>query len=90
MNIQPDHINLVTMIPPKISVSDYCGIVKGRTAIQVFNKNKELKKKIYWGNHLWTKGYCVDTVGLGSDMVRKYGKYQEAQERKVEQQGKLP
>src|SRR5512145_1749915 len=89
MNIQPDHIHLVTMIPPKVSISDYCGIVKGRTAIRVFNKYKELKQKPYWGNHFWTEGYCVDTVGLDSDMVMKYVKYQDAQERKKEQQMKL-
>jgi putative transposase len=89
MNIQPDHIHLVVMIPPKVSISDYCGIVKGRTAIRVFNKYKELKQKPYWGNHFWTEGYCVDTVGLDSEMVIKYVKYQEVQERKKEQQLKL-
>jgi putative transposase len=89
MSIQPDHIHLVTMIPPKVSISDYCGIIKGRTAIRVFNKYKELKQKPYWGNHFWTEGYCVDTVGLDSDMVMKYVKYQDAQERKKEQQIKL-
>ena len=71
MNVQPDHIRLVTVIPPKISFSEYCGIVKGRTAIRVFNKNKDLKKKLYWGNHFWTEGYCFGTVGLDSDMIRK-------------------
>ena len=89
MSVQPDHIHLVTMIPPKLSISDYCGIVKGRTAIRIFNKYKELKQKPYWGNHFWTEGYCVDTVGLDSEMVRKYVKYQDTQERKIEQQFKL-
>jgi len=89
MNIQPDHIHLITMIPPKLSVSDYCGIVKGRTAIRIFNKFKDLKKKPYWGNHFWTEGYCVDTVGLDAEMIRKYVKYQEKEERKKESQGKL-
>ena len=36
-----------------------------------------LKEKPYWGNYFWAKGYCVDTVGLDSDMIRKYVKYQE-------------
>lgn len=89
MNIQSDHIHLITMIPPKLSVSDYCGIVKGRTAIRIFNKFKDLKKKPYWGNHFWTEGYCVDTVGLDAEMIRKYVKYQEKEERKKESQGKL-
>lgn len=85
MNIQPDHVHLLAMIPPKVSVSDYCGMVKGRSAIRVFNKFKELKQRPYWGNHFWTEGYCVDTVGLDSEMIRKYVKYQEAQERRMEQ-----
>jgi len=38
-------------VPPKISISDYMGIVKGRTAIRVFNRFRNLKKKPYWGNH---------------------------------------
>ena len=65
------------MIPPKISVSDYVGVVKGRTAIRVFNQFKKLKEQKYWGNHFWTRGYCVDTVGLDEEMIRKYIKYQD-------------
>ena len=84
-HIAVDHVHLLVMIPPKVSVSDYCGMVKGRSAIRVFNKFKELKQRPYWGNHFWTEGYCVDTVGLDSEMIRKYVKYQEAQERRMEQ-----
>ncbi len=85
MNIQPDHVHLLVMVPPKVSISDYCGMVKGRSAIRVSNKFKELKHRPYWGNHFWTEGYCVDTVGLDSEMIRKYIKYQENQERRLEQ-----
>ena len=72
------------MVPPKLSISDYMGIVKGRTAIRVFNRFRELKKKPYWGNHFWSKGYCVDTVGLDADKICRYVKYQEAKERQAE------
>ena len=89
MNIQPDHVHILALVPPKVSISDYCGIVKGRTAIRVFNKYRDLKDKPYWGNHFWTEGYYVDTVGLGSEMIRKYVKYQENQERRAEKQRKL-
>jgi putative transposase len=57
-------------------------MVKGKTAIRVFNK---FKKKPYWGNHFWTEGYCVDTVGLDSEMIKKSVKYQENIERRTEQ-----
>jgi putative transposase len=70
------------MIPPKVSVSDFMGIIKGRTAIRVFNKFKHLKERPYWGNSFWSKGYCVDTVGLDEEMIRKYVKYQERKDRR--------
>ena len=83
-NVQIDHVHLLAMIPPKLSVSDYVGIVKGRTAIRVFNEFKKLKENRYWGNHFWTRGYCVDTVGLDTETVRKYIKYQEKREKESE------
>jgi len=73
------------MVPPKISISDFAGILKGRTAIRVFNKFKELKRRPYWGNHFWARGYCVDTVGLDEEKIRAYVKYQEKREREAEQ-----
>ena len=64
LNVQLDHVHLISMIPPKVSISNFVGTVKGRTAIRVLNKFRSLKKKPYWGNHFWADGYCVDTVGL--------------------------
>ena len=84
LNVQIDHVHLLVMVPPKKSISDYVGTVKGRTAIRILNKYKKLKQKPYWGNHFWSRGYCVDTVGLDSEMIRKYVKYQEDKERKEE------
>ena len=75
LNVQQDHIHLLVQIPPKIAVSKFVGILKGRTAIRVFQKFKELKHRPYWGNHFWARGYCVDTVGLNEEMIRKYVKY---------------
>ena len=69
MNIQLDHIHPVTMIPPKMSVFDYCGIVKERKAILSFKKYKKLRKKPYWGYHFWTEGYCIETVGSDLGMI---------------------
>ena len=85
LNVQVDHVHLLVLLPPKVSVSDYVGIIKGRTAIRVFNKFRQLKKKPYWGNHFWARGYCVDSVGLDADMIRKYVKYQERKEKRAEQ-----
>jgi len=60
----------------------FYGSFKGKTAIRVFHKFPELKTKRYWDNHFWVEGYCVDTVGLDSEMIRKYVKYQEQNEAK--------
>ena len=46
LNIQNDHVHLLVMVPPKVSISDYVGMIKGRTAIRVFNKFKNLKKTL--------------------------------------------
>ena len=80
LNIQPDHVHLLTLVPPKISISKLLGAVKGRTAIRVFQKFPYLKQKPYWGNHFWAQGYCVDTVGVDADMIKKYVKYQKTNE----------
>jgi putative transposase len=86
LNVQIDHVHLLVMIPPKLSISSYVGQMKGRVAIRVLNKYKKLRQKPYWGNQFWAKGYSVDTVGLDGEMIRKYVKYQEDNERRMEQQ----
>ena len=87
LKVMSDHVHIVCSIPPKLSVSEYVGIVKGKSAIKVFQKKRYLKEKPYWGNHFWSKGYCVDTVGLDAEMILKYVKYQEEKERQMEQLG---
>jgi len=72
LNVQKDHVHLLVHVSPKVSVSKLIGTIKGRTAIRVFSKFKHLKKLPYWGNHFWARGYCVDTVGLNEEMIRKY------------------
>ncbi len=87
LSVQVDHVHLQVMVPPKVSISKFMGTIKGRTAIQILNRHKKLKKKPYWGNHFWARGYCVDTVGLDEESVRKYVRYQEKRERLAEQRG---
>ena len=73
------------MIPPKLSVSDFMGRLKGQVSINLFKQFNHLRQKPYWGNHFWSKGYCVDTIGLDAEMIQKYVKYQEKKERLFEQ-----
>ena len=77
LNVQPDHLHLLVQVPPKMSISELMGVLKGRSAIRIFTQFPSLRKRPYWGDHFWGKGYCVDTVGLNSEMIKKYVRFEE-------------
>ena len=83
MNIQPEHIHMILSIPPKYAVSNIIGFLKGKMSIGLFRRYDQLGKR-YWGRHFWSRGYCVSTVGLDEEMIRKYVKYQEEKEKEIE------
>lgn len=87
MSIQPDHVHMMVSIPPKISVSEFMGVLKGKSAIHLFKTRKRLKEKPYWGNHFWARGYFVTTVGIDEEIIRRYIKHQEKEERMREDEG---
>ena len=62
LNIQKDHIHMIVMLPPKISVSTLMGALKGWSAIRIFKKFPELKQKVYWGNHFWAKEVYINKL----------------------------
>ena len=86
LNVREDHVHLVVSMPPRISVSEAMGTLKGKTAIKLFKSYPALKKNPYWGNHFWSRGYCVSTIGMDEDKIRRYVKYQEENERLEESQ----
>lgn len=86
LNVREDHVHAVVNIPPKLSISEVMGILKGKTAIKLFKSYPALKSKPYWGNYFWSRGYCVSTVGLDENKIRRYVKYQEENERLEEDQ----
>ena len=83
LNIQPDHIHLVVSVPPKYSISEFMGYLKGKLALRLFHQYEQLGKR-YWGRHLWSRGYCVSTIGLDEEKIRKYVKWQEQKEKQEE------
>ena len=87
INIQTDHVHLLLSIPPKRSVSEIMGIVKGKSAIHLFKTKKHLKEKPYWGNHFWARGYFVSTVGIDEELIKRYIQFQEKEEKKREAEG---
>ena len=83
-NVQIDHVHLVLSFPPKYSISFVVGYLKGKSAIQVFNRHVKLKRR-YWGRHFWAQGYCVSTVGLDEEKIRKYVRWQLERDRRMDQ-----
>lgn len=67
----PDHVHLVLSIPPKISVSNFMGYLKGKSALMMFEKHANLKYK-FGNRHFWAEGYYVSTIGLNEETIRKY------------------
>ena len=83
LNVQPDHIHLVISIAPKYAISEFMGYLKGKLALRLFHQYEQLGKR-FWGRRLWATGYCVSTVGLDEEKVRKYVQWQEAQDKQAE------
>jgi putative transposase len=75
-----DHVHLCVKIPPKMSVSEFMGYLKGKSALMAFDRHPELKKK--GDRHFWARGYYVDTVGRNEEQIRKYIKNQEEEDKK--------
>ena len=72
VNHDEDHIHLLLSIPPKMSVSDVVRRIKSITG-RLLKKKFEYMRKAYWGvDGIWSDGYCVSTVGLNEDTIRRY------------------
>ena len=86
INVQPDHVHSILSVPPKYSISDIMGFIKGKMSLNLFHRYERLGKK-HWGRHLWSRGYCVSTIGLDEDRIRKYVRWQEHKDKEFEQLG---
>jgi putative transposase len=62
------------------------GTLKEKIAIKLFKTYPTMKKKPYWGNHIWARGYFVNTVGLDEEMIKRYVKHQEKEEKQIKDQ----
>ena len=71
----PDHIHMLISIPPKYSVSQIMGYLKGKSSLMIFDRHANLKYK-YGNRHFWARGYYVDTVGRNKKQVQEYIKNQ--------------
>ena len=66
-----DHIHMLVAIPPKYSVSQFMGYLKGKSSLMIFEKYANLKYK-YGNRHFWCRGYYVSTVGKNKKAIAEY------------------
>ena len=81
--LKADHVHMVISIPPKYSVSQVVGYVKGKSAIWIARVTGS--KRNFVGQNFWARGYCVSTVGLDEETVRAYVRTQEEADKKLDQ-----
>ena len=81
-NLKVDHVHMCLSIPPKFSVAFVIGFLKGKSAVRIHRylvKDTQTKRK-----HFWSRGYCVSTVGLDEETIRKYIREQEEAEKQLD------
>ena len=82
----PDHIHMLISIPPKYSVSQIMGFLKGKSSLMIFDRHANLKYK-YGNRHFWARGYYVDTVGRNKKQVQEYIRMQLQEDQIADQIG---
>lgn len=76
-----DHVHLSVAIPPKLSVSNFMGYLKGKSTLMIYDRHPELQSK--WDKAFWARGYYVETIGnITDEAVQKYIKEQAEESRK--------
>jgi REP-associated tyrosine transposase len=83
-HLMPDHVHMMLSIPPKYSVAQVVGYIKGKSAIHIARTFCE-RKRNFVGQHFWARGYFVSTVGRDEAVVRQYIRHQETEDRRMDQ-----
>jgi putative transposase len=83
-HLMPDHVHIMLSMPPKYSVSQVVGFIKGKSAIQIA-RNFQGRKKNFVGQNFWARGYYVSTAGKDEEVVRAYIQAQEKEDQRLEQ-----
>jgi putative transposase len=83
-HLMPDHVHMLLSVPPKYSVSNVMGFIKGKSAIHIARVYAG-RRRNYDGQHFWARGYWVSTVGKNEAAVREYIQNQEKEDKRLEQ-----
>ncbi len=83
-HLMPDHVHMMLSIPPKYSVAQVIGYIKGKSAIYIAREFAG-RKRNFVGQHFWARGYFVSTVGRDETVIRDYIRRQEQDDQRQEQ-----
>ncbi len=83
-HLKRDHVHMMISIPPKYAVSQVVGYIKGKSAIAIA-WNYFGRQRNFVGQHFWARGYFVSTVGRDEQVIREYIRYQEKEDRRLDQ-----
>ena len=83
-HLMPDHVHMLISIPPKYSVAQVVGYIKGKSTIHVARTFFD-RKRNFVGQHFWARGYVVSTVGRDEQAIREYIRSQEAEDKRQDQ-----
>jgi len=83
-HLMPDHVHMLISIPPKHSVAQVVGFIKGKSAIYVARTYGE-RKRNFAGEHFWARGYFVSTVGRDEKVILEYIRKQEKEDKRHDQ-----
>ncbi len=81
VNVQIDHIHMVIVIPPRVSVAQTVQYIKSRSAKGLKTKFPSMNKAIWGREGIWSRGYCVSTIGLSEKEILSYVEYQEKEDK---------
>ncbi len=84
-HLMPDHVHMMISIPPKYSVAQVIGYIKGKSAIHIAREFGR-RKRNFAGQLFWARGYFVSTVGRDEAVVREYIRQHEKEDRRQEQE----
>ena len=83
-HLMADHVHMLVSIPPKYSVAQVVGYIKGKSAIHIARTYMG-KRQNFVGQHFWARGYFVSTVGRDEATVREYIRKQETEDERLDQ-----
>ena len=81
VNVQIDHVHLIMIVPPRLSLADVMQFMKSRTGKKLWERFEYIRRATGRGGGVWSRGYCVSTIGMNERMIMRYVEHQEKEDK---------